>query len=1447
MPEELSQSRLNQILLDNLPCVALLLRPSSREIVASNQAAVKVGAVPGSQCFATWGQRDAPCPWCLAPKLWQTGEAQHLEVETQGVVWEAHWVPVGPDLYLHYALDITERKRMAEALQDGDKTLNTLLNAIPESIFLVDADRKVVAANETLAQRLGKSLAELIGADIFAVIPAEVAQRRMAYVNQVFRTGQEVRFEDERNGRLFDILLHPILDAEGQVAKLAVLSLDITERRQTEQVQRECEKKYRNLFEESFDGLFITSAAGKILDINKKGVAMFGYDTKEEMLRLDLAKDIYAYPQDRQRIISLINAQGAGEYEVIVKKKNGAKMMARCSLTAERDKKGKIVSYRGIIRDITERKLAEEELAKNHRQLQKTAQRLEQSRNTLRLVIESIPARVFWKDRDSRFMGCNTLFARDAGLSRPEELVGKDDFAMGWREQAELYRADDRQVMKSRRPKKNIVEPQTTPTGAKIWLNTSKVPLQMPNGEVFGVLGVYEDITERKQAEEALRQALETLRATLDAAPVAIFNLDPEGRVKSLWNAAAERMLGWRRDEVLGRLLPSISEDDQEEFSRSLEWIHSGKAIMGKDVVRRRKDGSLIEYSIFAAPEYDADGKVIGNIAVLMDITERKRAEEERLAHLRFFEDMDRVNRAIQGSDDLEQVMSDVLNVVLSIFNCDRAWLLHPCDPEALAWRVPMERTRPEYPGAFALGLEVPMDPEATRICRTVLASDGPVKFGPGSQHPLAAEVAQRFGYQSQISMALYPKGDKPYMFGLHQCSYPRVWTLEEERLFQEVGRRLTDSLTSLLAHRALRESERKYRLLVNQIPATVFRGYGDWSVDFFDDKIEVLTGYSREDFNSRRVKWCDLIPAEDFDYAQQKFIEALRTDKSYVREHRLRRKDGELIWVQCRGQIFCDDTGKVNYISGVSFDITDRKRAELAMQESEQKLANIIDFLPDATLVIDKEGQVIAWNRALEEMTGIKSEDMMGKGNYEYALPFYGKRRPMLIDLVLNPGEELAQYTELQKEGLSLSGVAHFPSLRGKEVYLFVKAGILLDSQGNMVGAIESMRDVTDRHKALDERLRFSKLESLGLLAGGIAHDFNNILTAIIGNISLAMLDLKTGDQVYEGLREAEIACQQAQTLSRQLLTFAKGGAPIKKITSLATLINESVMLACRGSQVRCDFRIPDDLWLVEADPGQIGQVLQNLIINAIQAMPAGGNIEIHAANAGSETTGKAPLKPAKYVKVTIQDHGIGIPAEYLPKIFDPYFTTKQSGSGLGLATAYSIIKNHQGKISVESSLGLGTTFSILLPASDQKVVPHLGKDGTLLRGEGKILAMDDEEMVRQVLAKMLTNLGYEAELAQDGAEALERFTEAVNRGEKFAAVILDLTVPGGLGGKETMARLLEIDPQVKALVSSGYSDDPIMAEPQKYGFRGIIAKPYKVVELSQILHEIIVNQSKP
>jgi len=386
-----------------------------------------------------------------------------------------------------------------------------------------------------------------------------------------------------------------------------------------------------------------------------------------------------------------------------------------------------------------------------------------------------------------------------------------------------------------------------------------------------------------------------------------------------------------------------------------------------------------------------------------------------------------------------------------------------------------------------------------------------------------------------------------------------------------------------------------------------------------------------------------------------------------------------------------------------------------------------------------------------------------------------------------------------------------------------------------------ELQHEISEREKMEEELLRSRKLESLGILAGGIAHDFNNLLTVILGNISLACRYVDPEKKAYKRLQEAEKATLRTKDLTQQLLTFSKGGEPVKKLLSIGDLVRESAGFVLRGSAVKGKSVIPDDLWSVEADEGQIGQVINNLLINADQAMPEGGIIDITCENITVHKNDGLPVPEGKYVKISIEDRGIGIAEEHLPKIFDPYFTTKQKGSGLGLATTYSIIKKHGGYITVESRHGSGTTFRIYLPAFGGETCAKTTEDETFLSGEGNILVMDDEDAVRDIVSEMLRAIGYEVETARDGNEAITIYQEAKQLGKPFDLLILDLTVPGAMGGRDAIKRLREIDPDVKAVVSSGYSNDPIMANYKEHGFLGVIKKPYELKELSEVVYKVV------
>ena len=504
----------------------------------------------------------------------------------------------------------------------------------------------------------------------------------------------------------------------------------------------------------------------------------------------------------------------------------------------------------------------------------------------------------------------------------------------------------------------------------------------------------------------------------------------------------------------------------------------------------------------------------------------------------------------------------------------------------------------------------------------------------------------------------------------------------------------------------------------------------------------------------------------------------------------------------------------------------------ERRLKESQQWLTTTLKSIGDAVIATDINGCVIFMNPIAESLTGWKQKEASGKHLKKVFNIINEKTGKQVDDPV----------TRVLREGIVVGLANHtlLISKDGTRRSIDDSGAPIKDENGKIIGVVLVFRDVSEKRRIEQELMKADKLNSLGILAGGIAHDFNNILTAILGNIILAKEFTRPGEKIYERLIEAEKASLRAKDLAQQLLTFSSGGAPIKKTMFISELLKESALFALSGSNVQCEFSISNNLWAVEIDEGQINQAINNLIINAIQSMPEGGRIKLTAEN----VTVSEGEKKGRYVKISIVDQGIGIPKEHLPKIFEPYFTTKQKGSGLGLAIVYSIIKKHDGYIEVETELGVGTTFKVYLPASLKNVFMRKGLKEKIQTGKGKILVMDDEELVRKVIGEMLVFLGYEVEFAKEGIEAIELYKKAKAQGQPFDAIIMDLTIPKGMGGKETINKLLEIDPTVKAIVSSGYSTDPVMTEFTKYGFKGFIIKPFKIKELGEVLYRVIMEK---
>ncbi|MDQ7784054.1 MAG: ATP-binding protein [Desulfomonilaceae bacterium] len=389
--------------------------------------------------------------------------------------------------------------------------------------------------------------------------------------------------------------------------------------------------------------------------------------------------------------------------------------------------------------------------------------------------------------------------------------------------------------------------------------------------------------------------------------------------------------------------------------------------------------------------------------------------------------------------------------------------------------------------------------------------------------------------------------------------------------------------------------------------------------------------------------------------------------------------------------------------------------------------------------------------------------------------------------------------------------------------------------------------RDISEKKRSEEEMLKKDKLDSLGILAGGIAHDFNNLLTALLGNLSLLDMSPHLGDKESERVDAAMRACSRAQQLTLQLLTFSKGGAPIKKTACIGDLLRDSVEFSLRGSKVRSEYSIPNNIWNLDVDEGQIHQVINNLVINAIQAMPSGGVVRVQATNVKVSSGSGTPLPVGRYVRISISDSGVGIPEQNLKKVFDPYFTTKEHGSGLGLATSYSVIRKHGGLMTVRSKVGEGSTFSLYLPASEATVDCETRRKRSPEPASARVLLMDDDVIIREMSCEMLTVLGYDVVVCQDGEEAVAAYAKARETGKPFDVVIMDLTVPGGMGGTEALKKLSAIDPKVKAVVSSGYSNDPVMADFTRYGFTAVLPKPYGAEDLGSLLDAILSKNGKP
>jgi len=895
--------------------------------------------------------------------------------------------------------------------------------------------------------------------------------------------------------------------------------------------------------------------------------------------------------------------------------------------------------------------------------------------------------------------------------------------------------------------------------------------------------GTILDITKQYQTEEALRACDDRFHCLLETtSQLAVQGYSLDGTV-TFWNKTSELIYGYSRSEALGRnLLDLIIPPEMHQDVRNAinTMAQTGEAIPASELSLLRKDGSRVPvYSSHAL--ISPPGRPIEFFCIDMDLTPLLEAEETvkrvESKYKRLFESMTDAYASVDLAGKIQE------------FNTAFQKLIgYPAE---------------EIP--FLTNQD--LTPEASRIAEEAVIQTQVLVRGYSDLY----EKQYRRKDGTLITVEL-----KTFLLKNDNGSPAGMWAI-----IRDISRRKELELE-------LKTKDERFTSIMTLSPDIISIMGADGELLYNSPAAERIHGYTVEEMIGRNT--LELIHPDDRETVGMAMARLLAQPGAYdTVQYRYRNKNGSYTWMEAvaHNQI---DNPLLQGIIVISRDISKRRQAEDDLKASEERYHRFTSITSDyvycCSRTTDSPYRIKWLAGAVEQITGFSQSEIEQMGCWLK---------------VVHPDDLERIRDFLESLSVGSRGVVKFRILTKAGTERWIQESCSCEA-GALPGELElygTAQDITERELLHDQLLKNQKLESLGVLAGGIAHDFNNIITGIMGNISFAQIFLDAGHKSYKPLMQAEKASMRAAELAHQLLTFARGGEPVKRLISIEQLVHESVSLVLRGSNVRGNICIPEPLHAVEADEGQVSQTFNNIIINATHSMPGGGELTISASNVTLGRSNPQALSPGPYVRITFVDEGCGIPPENLKRIFDPYYSTKASGTGLGLASAYSIISKHGGCIDATSLVGKGTTFTLYLPSTGSV---YQGKESASqqtydMKSGAHILVMDDEELIRNLAADMLTHLGYQVKTCADGAEAISLYRAARESGEPYSAVIMDLTVPGGMGGAEAAKGILEIDPQARLIVSSGYSNDAIMSEYQSHGFCAAVAKPYKVEDVGQLL----------
>ncbi len=988
--------------------------------------------------------------------------------------------------------------------------------------------------------------------------------------------------------------------------------------------------------------------------------------------------------------------------------------------------------------------------------------------------MENFSSLVFACDSGGRLIYVNRACSRLLGYSQ-KELEGRMilEFIHPDSQDSVVNRTMTR--LRGGRPVETVDIRLERKDGSSCWVEMFAIRLDDPRnpGQPF-LLGSAVDITARIEAARALQESENRFRVFSEHLQTAIYMNDPEGNLVYV-NPYGVDLLGYSREELLTmRITDLIHPDHREAAVRRVADRLQGKELeVQRDIPLLHRDGRLVWIELHAGM-VTLDGKsyVLGTAN---NVTERKKSEDE-----------------LRRSEERFKAFTNNIRAAVYLYG----------EKGRISFANPYMSELTGYDNRELLGMRIfdLVHPDFRKSARRI------------KQETFDLKIVTRSG----------------------ACRWVEV---RSEKLKLQ-GREMLLGNAVDITHRveseqALRESEQKFRFFFERSsdPMLLLDEKG-----FFDCNAAAMQQLKARHKDEVLVHPARLSPAQQPGGRSSRE----KADESVARAF----KDGfyRFEWLHCdlKGNSFWADVSLTvipfehrDILFVVWRDISAFKELEGLLREEREQLLVTLRSIGDAVITTDLGGRIILMNRVAEHLTGWTQAEAEGRRVDEIldlVDPDSGQRAENPLRQAISRGVAL-EFTE----GLLLH------SRDGRRLKVADSASPIRDENGRVIGGVLVFRDITERERMQEEVFKLRKLESVGRLAGGIAHDFNNLLAGIMGNIEIALLRSESRpDKSRENLAQALKAASRAADLTQKLLTFAKGGEPIKESADIAEIIKDSAEFSLLGANVSLALTTPADLWAAEVDAGQISQVIQNLVLNAVHAMPNGGELAIRAENL--ELARKAAmslgLEPGLYVRITIRDQGCGIPERLYDRIFDPFFTTRREGSGLGLSVVYSIVNKHGGCIKVTSEEGSYAEFAIYLPALG-KTPEGGGQPGR--RGESRargkrILVMDDEEMVLEILGDALTSYGCEVVAVRDGRDALARYRE-----EDFDLVIIDLTIPGGLGGRETIRLLREYDPEVKAVVASGYANDPVLARFEDYGFCGRLEKPFSLESLLHLLDRIL------